>query len=40
MYTLAIAALVVAAAYAGVILHVVFEDDTGADTPLPGGRLS
>ncbi|HYM14506.1 MAG TPA: DUF2851 family protein [Dehalococcoidia bacterium] len=24
-------------AYAGVILHVVFEDDTGADTPLPGG---
>lgn len=24
-------------AYAGVILHVVFEDDVGADTPLPGG---
>jgi stage V sporulation protein SpoVS len=24
-------------AYANVILHVVFEDDTGADTPLPGG---
>ncbi len=24
-------------AYAGVILHVVFEDDTGADTELPGG---
>jgi hypothetical protein len=24
-------------AYAGVILHVVFEDDTGEDTPLPGG---
>jgi hypothetical protein len=24
-------------AYARVILHVVFEDDTGADTPLPGG---
>jgi hypothetical protein len=24
-------------AYAGVILHVVFDDDTGADTPLPGG---
>lgn len=25
-------------AYAGVILHVVFLDDTGADTLLPGGR--
>lgn len=25
------------AAYANVVLHVVFEDDTGADTPLPGG---
>jgi hypothetical protein len=25
-------------AYASVILHVVFEDDTGADTPLPGGK--
>lgn len=24
-------------AYARVVLHVVFEDDTGADTPLPGG---
>jgi hypothetical protein len=24
-------------AYANVILHVVFDDDTGADTPLPGG---
>ncbi|MDE3096847.1 MAG: DUF2851 family protein [Chloroflexota bacterium] len=24
-------------AYAGVVLHVVFDDDTGADTPLPGG---
>jgi hypothetical protein len=24
-------------AYANVILHIVFEDDTGADTPLPGG---
>jgi len=24
-------------AYARVILHVVFEDDTGAETPLPGG---
>lgn len=24
-------------AYAGVVLHVVFEDDTGEDTPLPGG---
>lgn len=24
-------------AYANVVLHVVFEDDTGADTPLPGG---
>ncbi len=24
-------------AYAAVVLHVVFEDDTGADTPLPGG---
>lgn len=24
-------------AYANVILHVVFEDDTGVDTPLPGG---
>ena len=25
------------AAYRNVILHVVFDDDTGADTPLPGG---
>jgi hypothetical protein len=25
------------AAYAGIVLHVVFEDDIGADTPLPGG---
>jgi hypothetical protein len=25
------------AAYANVVLHVVFEDDTGEDTPLPGG---
>jgi hypothetical protein len=25
------------AAYARVVLHVVFEDDTGVDTPLPGG---
>ena len=24
-------------AYARVVLHVVFEDDTGVDTPLPGG---
>lgn len=24
-------------AYANVVLHVVFNDDTGADTPLPGG---
>jgi hypothetical protein len=28
------------ASYANVILHVVFEDDTGADTPLPGGRTA
>jgi hypothetical protein len=28
------------AAYANVILHVVFEDDTGVDTPLPGGRTA
>lgn len=27
-------------AYANVILHVVFEDDTGADTPLPGGGVA
>ena len=27
-------------AYGNVILHVVFEDDTGADTPLPGGRVA
>ncbi|HZP57646.1 MAG TPA: DUF2851 family protein [Dehalococcoidia bacterium] len=27
-------------AYAGVVLHVVFEDDTGEDTPLPGGRTA
>jgi hypothetical protein len=27
-------------AYADVVLHVVFEDDTGADTPLPGGRTA
>jgi len=27
-------------AYANVILHVVFEDDTGVDTPLPGGRTA
>ena len=28
------------AAYAGVILHVVFEDDDGADTALPGGGVA
>ncbi len=28
------------AAYAHVVLHVVFEDDTGADTPLPGGKTA
>jgi hypothetical protein len=27
-------------AYADVILHVVFDDDTGVDTPLPGGRTA
>lgn len=27
-------------AYRNVILHVVFEDDTGEDTPLPGGRTA
>ncbi|HEX5502229.1 MAG TPA: DUF2851 family protein [Thermomicrobiales bacterium] len=27
-------------AYANIILHVVFEDDTGVDTPLPGGRTA
>jgi hypothetical protein len=27
-------------AYANVVLHVVFEDDTGVDTPLPGGRTA
>ncbi|MHB8378043.1 MAG: DUF2851 family protein, partial [Dehalococcoidia bacterium] len=27
-------------AYADVVLHVVFDDDTGADTPLPGGRTA
>lgn len=27
-------------AYARVVLHVVFEDDTGEDTPLPGGRVA
>ncbi len=28
------------AAYANVILHVVFEDDLGVDTPLPGGKTA
>jgi hypothetical protein len=28
------------AAYGNVILHVVFEDDTGEDTPLPGGGVA
>jgi hypothetical protein len=27
-------------AYAGVVLHVVFEDDDGADTTLPGGAVA
>ncbi len=27
-------------AYDGVVLHVVFEDDTGADTPLASGRAA
>ncbi|MEX2226521.1 MAG: DUF2851 family protein [Dehalococcoidia bacterium] len=27
-------------AYVNVILHVVFEDDTGVDTPLPGGKTA
>ena len=27
-------------AYANVILHVVFEDDMGVDTPLPGGKTA
>lgn len=27
-------------AYANVVLHIVFEDDAGEDTPLPGGRTA
>lgn len=27
-------------AYRNVVLHVVFEDDTGEDTPLPGGKAA
>jgi hypothetical protein len=27
-------------AYENIVLHVVFDDDTGEDTPLPGGRTA